>query len=99
MANRTAAVIITVIAVLICGCPGLAAFCFGLSSLVDYAGGFGIFASDQNTYLSLIFGGLCVGIILIIIAALVSFFALRQKKATPPSQPPSAPEEPIPPAI
>lgn len=99
MANRTAAVIITIIAVFICGFPGLAAFCVGLFSMLDYAAGFGIFASDQRTYLSLIFGGLCVGIILILIAALVSFFVLRQKKETPPPPPPSTPEEPLPPTI
>ena len=51
MQNRTAAVIITIIAILLCGCPGLAVLCFGLSSLADYAAGFGIFASDQNTYI------------------------------------------------
>ena len=81
MQNRTVAVIITILAILLCGCPGLAALCFGLSSLADYAAGFGIFASDQNTYLGLIFGGLCAGIVLILITVLVSFFVLRKKKA------------------
>lgn len=96
MSNRTAAVIITIVAVLLCACPGLAALCWGLASFADYAGGFGIFATSQNTYLWYIFGGVCGGIFLIAIAAIVSFFVLRKKKETP--LPPS-PDEPIPPAI
>jgi len=96
MSNRTAAVIITIVSVILCGCPGLAGLCWGLASVVDYAGGFGIFATDQNTYLSYIFGGICGGIVLIVIAAVVSFLVLRQKKVTPP---PPNPNEPLPPAI
>jgi hypothetical protein len=104
MQNRTAAVIITIVAILLCGCPGLAALCLGLSSLGDYAAGFGIFASDQNTYLGLIFGGLCFGIVLILITVLVSFFVLRKKKETLPIVseepiPPPPPDEPLPPTI
>jgi hypothetical protein len=89
MSNRTAGVFITIVAVLLCGCPGLAALCWGLASFVDYAAGLGIFASDQST------GGVCGGIVLIAIAAVVSFLVLRKKKETPPQ----APDEPIPPAI
>jgi len=95
MTNRTSAVIITIVAVLLCGCPGLAGLCWGLASFVDYAGGFGIFATNQNTYLSYIFSGVCGGVVLIIIAAVVSFLVLRKKKET---TPPSS-NEPLPPAI
>jgi phosphotransferase system glucose/maltose/N-acetylglucosamine-specific IIC component len=94
MSNRTAAIIITIVAVLLCGCPGLAALCWGAASLVDYAAGFGFFASDQATYLWYIIGGLCGGILLIAIAIVVGFFVLRKKKEIPPSF-----NEPIPPAI
>ncbi|OGO64419.1 MAG: hypothetical protein A2030_00525 [Chloroflexi bacterium RBG_19FT_COMBO_50_10] len=94
MKNRTAAVIITIVAVFLCVCPGLAAICFGSASLVDSIFGFGYFASDLNTYLWYIFGGICGGILLIVVAAIVSFFVLRNKKVTPPST-----NEPIPPAI
>jgi hypothetical protein len=76
----------------------------GLSSLADYAVGSGIFASDQNTYLGYIFGGLCSGIFLIAIAVVISFLVLRKKKETTPSAlgeplPPSNPDEPLPPTI
>lgn len=94
MTNRPAAIIITIVAVFLCACPGLAGLCWGLASFIDYAGGFGVFATDQNTYLGYIFGGICGGIVLIAIAAIVSFFVLRKKKETP-----SIPDEPIPPAL
>ncbi len=99
MTDRTAAVIITILAVLFCGFPGLAALCFGLISLIVYGAGFGVMPTNQNTYLAYILGFSCTGIILILIAALVSFFVLRQKKTTPPPPPPSTPEEPLPPTV
>lgn len=102
MENRTAAVIITFVVAIMCVCPGLAALCLGLASALDYAAGFGIFATDQNTYLSLIFGGACIGILLIIFGAVIIFLVLRQKKASPPPPPPTPPasmDEPLPPTI
>lgn len=94
MNNRTAAVIITIIAVFLCGCPGLIGLCWGSAFLIDYAAGFGFFASDPNTYLGYILGGLCGGFVLIAITVIVSFFVLRKKKGIPPT-----PNEPIPPTI
>jgi phosphotransferase system glucose/maltose/N-acetylglucosamine-specific IIC component len=100
MQNRTAAIIITIVLVLLCICPGLGALCLGVGSLFDYAAGTGLLASDQNTYLGYIFGGSCGGLILIIIAAVIIFFLFRKKKVTPPPPtPPTTPDEPIPPAI
>jgi hypothetical protein len=109
MNNRTTAIIITILVVLCCGCPGLTALCWGMISLVDYAGGLGITGFDQNGFLSSIFGGLCGGILLIAIVVLVAFFLLRKKKETPPpgldtppfspEVPPTSPDEPLPPAI
>jgi hypothetical protein len=94
MSNRTTAIIITVVAVLLCGCPGLALMCGGLLSLIDYGAGFGYIATDQNTYYGYIFGGLCGGIVLIAIAVIVGFLVLRKKKEVLPSS-----DEPIPPAV
>jgi phosphotransferase system glucose/maltose/N-acetylglucosamine-specific IIC component len=94
MNNRTAAIIITIVAVLLCGFPGVAALCWGAASLVDYGIGFGILASDQATYLWYIFGGLCGGLFLLAITIVVGFLVLRKKKEIPPSI-----DEPLPPAI
>ena len=104
MNNRTAAIIITILVVFLCACPGLAFLCVGFSSLADYAAGFGMFASDQDTYFGLIFGGLCTGIVFILIAAVIIFLVLRKKKETPlpvPVEPlpPPNPDEPLPPTI
>jgi ABC-type Fe3+ transport system permease subunit len=103
MNNRTAAIIITILVILCCGCPGLTSLCWGMVSLVDWAGGLGITGiQDQNGFLSSIFGGLCGGIILIAIVVLVAYFLLRKKKETPPPSidtPPTTPDEPLPPAI
>ena len=99
MENRNAAVIITVVAVILCGCPGLAALCWGLASLFDFAVGGGIIASTNNAYYWNIFGGFCVGIIFVAIAVVVAFFVLRRKKVTPPPVPPVPPDEPLPPTI
>ncbi len=83
MQNRTAAIIITIVVVLLCLCPGLGALCLGLSSLADFITGSGFFASDQDTYIGLISAGLCSGIVLIGIAVLIIFFVLRRKKELP----------------
>ena len=113
MQNRTAAVIITIVAILLCGCPGLAALCVGLSSFVFQAGQFYIFSSDQNINLGAGFGVLCAGMVMILVTVLVSFFVLRKKKETlpivpeeplPPTSPdqplpPTSPDEPLPPTI
>ena len=103
MNNRTTAIILTILVVLCCGCPGLTALCWGLISLVDWGGGLGITGiGDQNGFLSSIVGGLCGGILLIAIVVLVAYFLLRKKKETPPPSldtPPTSPDEPLPPAI
>ncbi len=100
MNNRTAGIIITIVAVLLCGCPGLAFLCWGLLSLIDFGIGGGVIASTNNTYYWNIFVGFCAGIIFLAIAIIVIFFALRTKKETlPPPPPPVGPEEPLPPTV
>ena len=112
MNNRTAAIIITILVVFCCGCPGLTAICWGLVSFVDFAGGLGITGiADQNGFLASIFGGVCGGIVLIAIVVVIAYFLLRKKKVAttsveplPPTStdeplPPSSPDEPLPPTI
>jgi hypothetical protein len=94
MKNRTTAIIITIVAVLLCLCPGLGFLCFGVTDLIDS----NIF---DSYYYGLSdswgIGGFCAGILFIIIAAVVIFLVLRKKKETPLPPPPT--DEPIPPAI
>jgi ABC-type Fe3+ transport system permease subunit len=113
MKNRTAAIIITILVILCCGCPGLTSLCWGLLSFVDIANsnwditGIG----DQNGLLASIFGGVCGGVFLIALVVLIAYFLLRKKKVDttsveplPPTSadeplPPSNPDEPLPPTI
>jgi len=98
MSNRTTAVIITIIAVILCGCPGLAFLCFGVTDFIDHYALNSYFYGIYNEKVSNSWGvvGICSGILFIVIAIVVSYLVLRQKKVTPP---PSNPNEPLPPAI
>jgi hypothetical protein len=100
MENRTTAIIATVAAVLLCGCPGLALCVFGA---VTATGRMPYNATDfsGNTTSGTLgttwgFAMLCVALIFILIPILVGYFTLRKKPATATVLPPS---EPMPPAI
>jgi hypothetical protein len=100
MENRTGAIIATIAAVILCGCPGLFLCIFGAVtatgnmpySVTDFTG-------NQTTgYMSTTWGFamLCVALIFILIPILVGFFTLRKKPAPASVVPPN---EPMPPAI
>jgi TRAP-type C4-dicarboxylate transport system permease small subunit len=90
---KTGAIIATVAAILLCGCPGLSLCVFGAftaaGSMPDFWNGYGNFPG----WLGFVF--LCVALIFIAIAVLVPVLTLRKKKA-PADIPP--PQEPLPPA-
>jgi choline-glycine betaine transporter len=96
MKNRTAAVIITIVAILFCACPGLAFLCFGFTGFFDYYAFqsyvFGI--TDKTTADIWGITGICLGICFILFAVIVSFFVLRKNKDTSQNS-----NEPIPPTI
>jgi hypothetical protein len=100
MENRTAAIIATIAAVILCGCPGLFLCVFGA---VTATGNMpysvtGLSGTTSTGYMSTSWGFamLCVALIFILIPILVGFFTLRKKPGTAPAVPPSGP---IPPAI
>ncbi len=102
MKDRTLAVIITVLVVILCGCPGLLFLCNGLLALVEIISNYQVqiigYGYNAPYWLA---ASACVGIVAILVTVLVSYFVLRQRKETPPppSQPPIPPEEPLPPTI
>lgn len=96
MQNRTAAVIITILAALFLACPGLGALCFGFVSLIDFAAGSQVLAHDNNTYVGIITGSFCGGFLLLVIAVVIAVLVLRRKKQP---LPPASPEEPLPPPL
>jgi len=96
MSNRTTAVIITIVAVLLCGCPGLAFLCFGVTDFIDYYALNSYIYGITDKTASDIWGvvGLCAGLLFIVLTIVVSVLVLRRKKETPPVT-----HEPIPPAV
>jgi hypothetical protein len=96
--NRTGAIIGTIAAILLCGCPGLSLCILGIATaggvVPDVIKGYG------NFPLSYSIGFLCVALIFIVIAVVVPVLLLRKKKV--PVEAATAdvlpPQEPLPPA-
>jgi hypothetical protein len=103
-AKKTGAIIGTVVAALLCGCPGLAALCWGsVSAVVSFIPGANIDiggSSDPNTAFFVGIGSLCGGLIFIAIPIVVGLLTLRKKKIDPEAGPVDIlpPQEPLPPA-
>ena len=83
MDKRTTSIIATVVAALLCGCPGLFSLCFGaMFAVVSFMPGadidvFG--SSDPTSALYTGIGALCGGVLLVAIPIAVGFFTLRKK--------------------
>ncbi len=85
MDKRTVAIIVTVVALLLCGCPGLlGVFTGGMFAIVSFfpnaainVGG----SSDPQSALTLGLGIFCVSIVAVLIAAAAIFFAWRRSRA------------------
>jgi uncharacterized membrane protein len=88
MDKKTIAIIVTVAAVLLCGCPGLFSLLLGgMFALISFIPGANIdvFGSnDPRSALNFGIGGLCVGVVFVLIAAAAIFFAWRRKSGTMP---------------
>ncbi|MFZ2098582.1 MAG: hypothetical protein WAV05_18270 [Anaerolineales bacterium] len=97
MKDRSLAVIITIIAVILCGCPGLAFLCFGVTDFIDHYAlnsyFYGIYSQTAANLWGIV--GICSGILFIVIAIVVSILVLRKKNGTTPP----SPNEPIPPTL
>lgn len=96
MDQKTTGIILTVVSVLLCGCPGLGGLCFGaimaVAGLVPGAD-IDIFgSSDPQSALITGVITLCVGILFIAIPVVVGYLTLRKK-------PEDSFDEVIPPAI
>jgi hypothetical protein len=98
MDKKTTGIIATVIAALLCGCPGLVSLCWGvIAALVSFIPGANIDiggSSDPKRALATGIGALCLGIVFIAIPIVVGVVMLRKK---PVPETPS--NEPLPPAI
>ena len=83
MNNRTTAIIVTVVAALLFGCPGLLCLCSGITAAIIGLSGdpnfyFGVDTEPSRTLNSgLIF--ICLSVVLIAIPVVVGFLSIRRK--------------------
>ena len=88
MDKKTTAIVVTVAAILLCGCPGLfSLFMGGMFALVSFIPGANIdvFGSnDPSSALNVGIAGLCVGIVFVLIAAAAIFFSWRRRSGPAP---------------
>jgi uncharacterized membrane protein len=86
MDKRAVAIIVIVLAILLCACPGLfSLFMGGLFALISFIPGadIDIFGStDPQSALNFGLGGLGTGFVLVLVAAVVIFIAWRHKGDT-----------------
>ena len=86
MNNKNTGMIALIVAVVLCGCPGLFAVCWGsVAAMVSFMPGADINiggSSDPQTALLSGLGTLCVGILFLAVPVAVGFFALRRKPET-----------------
>jgi hypothetical protein len=98
MDKKTTAIVVTVAAILLCGCPGLVSlFGGGMFALVSFIPGADIDVfggSDPRSALNMGIAGLCLGGVLVLIAAAAIFFAWRRRSGSAPQA-----SDSIPPAI
>jgi len=94
MDKRQTGLIATVVTALLCGCPGLLAFCWGsLSAVISFVPGADINIGGSNDPRSALYSGLgslCVGILFIAIPVAVGFFTLRKKPEVAEEVPPAS---------
>ena len=102
-ANKTWAIVGTVAAILLCGCPGLSLCGAGIAAiagLIPYTTTVNGYSTKGTVPVWMGVTGLCVSVIFIVIAVVVPILLLRKKKdasgITPTDVPP--PQEPLPPA-
>jgi uncharacterized membrane protein YccC len=103
MTNRTAAVIITIVVVLLCAFPGIAFVCNGFLALIEVITNYRVFNLYGYNAPYWTVASFCIGLLGILIAIVVAYLVLRQKKTAPLPPPPvtplSPPDEPLPPTI
>ena len=101
MDKKTVGIIATIVAVFLCGCPGLCLFLFGAiaaTGQMPYTSDFPWTSDFSNPYSEIVpsylgFIGLCLALIFIAVPIVVGVLTLRNKPEKPASF-----NEPLPPA-
>jgi hypothetical protein len=89
MENKNFGIAITIVAVLLCGLPGLVSLCIGLIVAID-----GSFLGEPRSDLLVSFSLLCISVIFLAIPIVAGFFTFRKRTPTKMDIPT---DEPIPP--
>lgn len=88
MDKRTSAIVVTAAAMLLCGCPGLfGLFLGGMFAIISFIPGANIDvlgSSDPQSALTFGIGGICAGLVFVLIATAAIFLAWRRKAETAP---------------
>jgi hypothetical protein len=83
MNNRTTGIVVTVIAVLLFGCPGLICLCSGaIAAIMGLSGDPNYYFGVDTEPTSTLIGGLffiCLSVVLIVIPIIVGFLTVRRK--------------------
>ncbi|MBM3152247.1 MAG: hypothetical protein FJZ96_08640 [Chloroflexi bacterium] len=99
MKNRTTAIILTVVSVLLCGCPGIGLCIFGALAVsgTPFTTTINGYSTTQPLPIAYGIGGLCAAVIMVAIPIVVGVVTLRKKKETVEAGV-ATPDEPLPPA-
>ncbi len=87
MDKKTTAIIVTVAAMVLCGCPGLLSLCGGgMFALISFIPGadidvFG--SSDPQSALTFGVSGVCAGLVCVAIAAVAIYLVWRRNATSP----------------
>lgn len=100
MKNRTTAIILTVVSVLLCGCPGIGACIFGalIAAQVPFTTTVNGYSSTQPLPIGYGIGLICLAVIFVVIPIVVGVLTLRKKKVKDAQVEVLPPSEPLPPA-
>ena len=86
MNNKNTRIVGLVVAILLCGCPGLFALCWGgITAVVSFMPGADINIggnTDPSAALSTGITTLCIGVLFLIVTAAAAYFALRKQPET-----------------
>lgn len=85
MNNRTTGIVVTVLAVLVCGLPGLICLCLGAVTAIAGLTGDPYISGSNMDSVGLLMGGLlilCLSVVLVAIPVVVGFLTLRNKPKT-----------------
>lgn len=103
MKDRNTSIIITVVAVILCGCPGLIGLCFGSTfALVGFIPGAEIDVFGSAEPRSAIITGLvtvCLSVLFIAVPALLGYFLLGKNKNKDPLDDVEILDQDLPPAM